>query len=88
MPVEELEQLVVVQIAKWASFKKEFDASKVFGVLHNWEASLYCGVKKVKKVVLWAPPNVEMMKFNVDGALEKSRGQPVLVEFFAMMKVI
>ena len=71
--MEELEQLVVVQIAKWASFKKEFDASKVFGVLHNWEASLYCGVKKVKKVVLWAPPNVGVLKFNVDGA---AKGKP------------
>eukprot|EP00268_Persea_americana_P063135 TRINITY_DN8154_c0_g1_i2.p1 TRINITY_DN8154_c0_g1~~TRINITY_DN8154_c0_g1_i2.p1 ORF type:complete len:183 (+),score=16.69 TRINITY_DN8154_c0_g1_i2:641-1189(+) len=31
LPVEELEQLVRVQIAKWASFR-EFDASKVYGV--------------------------------------------------------
>ncbi|XXG74166.1 hypothetical protein AAC387_Pa07g2955 [Persea americana] len=70
LPVEELEQLVLLQIAKWASFKKEFDALKVYSVLHNWEASLYCGVKKV---MLWAPPNVGLLKFNVDGA---AKGKP------------
>lgn len=70
--VDDLEQLVVVQIAKWTSFK-EFDTSKVYDVLHKWEASLYCGVKKVKKVVHWVPPNVGVLKFNVDGV---AKGKP------------
>ena len=46
--VDDLSQLVVIQIAKWASFKKEFDNLRVDSVLHNWDASLSCGVKRVK----------------------------------------
>ena len=49
--MEELLHLVVVWIAKWASFSLRVD-----GVLHNWEASLSCRVKKVKKWCIRFPP--------------------------------
>lgn len=55
LTVEDLSQIVVVQVAKWASFKKEFDTLN--GVMRDREASLYCGKKKMKKVVHWIPPN-------------------------------
>ena len=73
--VEDLSLLVVVRIANWAAFKSEFDSSKIDGVLHNWEASLLCGVKKAKKVFFWAPPIGGVLKFNVNGA---ARGKPDL----------
>ena len=42
--MEDIYELVVVRISKWASFKSEFDRLRVEGVLHNWEASLLCGL--------------------------------------------
>lgn len=63
----------MVRISKWASFKSKFDSLSVEGVMHNWEASLSCGVNKVKKVVLWVPSIVGALKFNMDGA---TKGKP------------
>lgn len=45
-----------MQTAKWVSCRGEFDGIKVDGVLSNWEASLFCGAPKVRKVVSWALP--------------------------------
>lgn len=72
--MEDLSHLVMVLISKWASFKSKFDSLRVEGVMHNWEASLSCGVNKVKKVVHWVPSIVGALKFNVDGATKGKRG--------------
>lgn len=45
-----LASLEVAYIAKWTSVRSNFDSSSVAGVLHNWEASLFCGVKKSEEV--------------------------------------
>ena len=42
-------------------------------MLHNWEASLLCVVKKTKKAIFWSPPIRGVLKFNADGA---ARGKP------------
>lgn len=44
--------------------RSEFESLRMDGVLHNWEASLFCGIKKV---VSWVPCTGGMLKF-VDGA--------------------
>lgn len=51
MSVEEGVHLVFVHIAKWVSCKEDFNSLAVDGVLHNWEASLYCSAPKVRNLV-------------------------------------
>lgn len=70
--------LLAVRTANWASFKIEFDSPRVEGLFHNWEVSSLCGAKNVKQVMFWLPPSVIELKFNVDGAARRSRGQRVL----------
>lgn len=65
--------LVFVCIAKWASMREDFDRLKVEGIIHNWEASLYCRRAKEKILVSWVPPREVVLKFNVDGV---ARGKP------------
>ena len=49
------------------------DSSKVYGVLHNWEASLYCGIKEGEKGGALGSSQCRGAKFNVDGA---AKGKP------------
>lgn len=67
MPVEDEFSLVFVCIAKWASMREDFDSLKVEGIIHNWEASLYCRRVKEKILVSWIPPREVVLKFHVDG---------------------
>lgn len=57
--------LVLMHIAKWVSIRKEFDSSRVEGIFHNWEASLYCRRSKERLE--------GGLKFNVEGS---ARGKP------------
>lgn len=36
----------------------------------NWEATLACGFHKTRKVIYGFPPQRDVLKFNVDGAVE------------------
>lgn len=47
--VEHTVSLIFMRRAKWASFKAEFDWIRVGGVFHNLEASLLCGLSKVRQ---------------------------------------
>lgn len=66
----------------------EFESLRVDGVLRNWEASLFCGVKKMRKVFSWAPPSEGVLKFNVDGTTGGNLGQRVLVGCFTIVKAL
>lgn len=65
--------IVLCRIAKWVPSRNEISSSKVDGIVNIWEASLYCGLFKMKKVLNWSPPAPEVLKFNVDGT---TRGKP------------
>lgn len=65
--------IVLCRIAKWVPSRNEISSSKVDGIVNIWEASLYCGLFKMKKVLNWSPPAPEVLKFIVDGA---TRGKP------------
>lgn len=67
MPVEDVVQLLLRQIAKWTSSGEEFDSLRVNGIMHNWEASLLCMFQKESILLYWSPP-FGQLKFNVDGA--------------------
>lgn len=68
LSVEEMEHLVFLRIAKWVSCWKEFDAMRVEVMLRNWETSLLCAAPTVSKRVVWDPPSMGALKFNVGGA--------------------
>ena len=57
-------------ISSW----NDFDYLRVDGILHDWEASLLCRMSKVKKMVLWDPPNDGVLKSNVDGVASGKPG--------------
>lgn len=57
---EDIMHLVFLQIAKWVSCMDEFDNLKADGIYSNREASLLCGVPKVREVL-------GVFKFNVGG---------------------
>lgn len=71
---EEVAQLMLVHINKWASSKDEFDGIRICNIFHNWEACLCAGSSKMPRMVDWTPLKEEILKFNVDGAArEKPR---------------
>lgn len=81
--VEDVMFLVLRRIAKWASRKKGFDNLKVYGILHNWEASVSNGFPKKCILQVWVPPLVVELKFNVNGA---SRGKPGLARVGGVLR--
>lgn len=73
MSVDGPSSIVLCRIAKWVPSRNEISSSKVHGIVHIWEASSYCGLFKMKKVLNWPPPVPEVLKFNVERA---TRGKP------------
>lgn len=43
-------------------------------ILYNWEACMSCGFSSRRRVVPWAPPSLDMLKFNVDGVARGKSG--------------
>lgn len=66
--------LVFVSIAKWVSYRCEFDDLKVNEVLFNWEASLLGGYLNRRKMAYLVPPIQGVLKFNIDGAAGDKSG--------------
>ena len=79
--VEDLTLLVVSRIAKWATFKSEFDSLRVDGVLHNWEAFLLCWARKLLLLKVCS----SSMRM---GQLGENRGRRVLVGCFTIVKAL
>lgn len=85
--IDEVWGLVFVLVTKWASGRKEFDFIKVDGILHILGASLLCGASKVSMRVIWLPPPLGELKFNVNGVAWGSRCTQILAGLYVIGKV-
>lgn len=47
--------------------RKEFSKFSLNDVIVNWEACMGCGPTKERMSILWSPPPLDSLKFNVDG---------------------
>lgn len=65
---EDVAQLILLCIAKWASSKDVFNSISVCGILHIWKGSLLDDCTKVPKIEVWVLPTFRELKFNVYGA--------------------
>lgn len=74
LSVDDILHVVTLRMAKWASLRNEFDSLKVEGILHNWEASLLCGLSKDRRVLHCTPPPVVTVNLNVGGVTRGKLG--------------
>lgn len=61
------------RVAKWAMLREEFVNLRQDDILHNWEACLQGRAPHVRKLTVWSPPPLRVLKYNVDGV---ARGKP------------
>ena len=66
--------MLTITIVEWALARKEFSNFSLNDVVVNWKACMECGPTKERMSILWSPPPLDSLKFNVDGAARGKLG--------------